>query len=150
MLEKFWFPFHSSVFHINKAWVIDFTRPVFWKTTLAHEAWRRKEETREESQLHWVRGWGRDCGKKSWPPGPLNAATLPSLSFILQEGRGWALLPPEKMNQDPFGQELPHPPPHRPAPACQRQRMDFKGLDMASHQPINPHVAFYRENNLIF
>ena len=36
------------------------------------------------------------------------------------------------------------------APSCQSQRMDFKGLDMASHQPINPHVAFYRENNLIF
>ena len=34
--------------------------------------------------------------------------------------------------------------------ACQRQRMDFKGLDMASHQPINLHVAFYRKNNLIF
>ena len=111
MQEKFWFPFHSSVFHINKAWVIDFTWPVFWKTTLAHEAWRRKEETREQSQLHWVRGWRRDCGKKSWPPGPSNAATLPGLSFILQEGRGWALLPPEKMNQDPFGQEQPHPPP---------------------------------------
>lgn len=48
-----------------------------------------------------------------------------------KEGR--ALLPPEEINQDPFGQGWP---------ARQRPRMHFKGTDMARHQPTHPHVVF--------
>lgn len=146
MLEKVWFPFHLSLFHINKAWFTDFTWPVLClennSGTLGEE---RREEIREQSQLHSdSETEERTVGKKSGPPGPSNLTTLPSHSFIPQEGGGWDLLPPEKINENPFGQGQPH------TPACQRQRMDFKGTDMASHQQINPHFFFYREDSLIF
>ena len=69
MLEKFWFPFHSSVFHINKAWVIDFTRPVFWKTTLAHKAWRRKRRPERRASFTESEAEEGTVGKRTGPQG---------------------------------------------------------------------------------
>ena len=81
MLEKVWFPFHSSVFHINKALVTDFTRPVRClennSGTLGVE---RKEETRKQSQLHSEseteeRTVGKRAGPQGLPNQPLVQAS---------------------------------------------------------------------------
>ena len=69
MLEKFWFPFHSSVFHINKAWVTDFTWPVFWKTTLAHEAWRGKRRPENRASISESEAEEGTVGKRAGPQG---------------------------------------------------------------------------------
>lgn len=70
----------------------------------------RKEETRKQSQLHSESETeegtvGKTAGPQGFPIQPLFQAS----PLSPQEGGGRALLPPEKINQDPFGQRQPHP-----------------------------------------